>query len=911
MARRTSVIQVMITGDSRDLQKATRGGASAFDFLGAAAIGAAKIVASAVSGIAAFSVREFSKFDAAMVQSTAIMGDLSETMRKDMSDAAREVAKTTTFTASQSAEAFFFLASAGLSAEQSIAALPKVAAFAQAGAFDLAMATDLLTDAQSALGMTSADTAEHLAEMVRISDVLVGANTLANASVEQFSAALTNKAGAALRIMNKEVEEGVAALALLADRGVKGTEAGEKLSIMLRDVTRAAARSPEEFAALGLSVLDADGNLRNIADVTEEFTRVLGGMSDAQAATTLESLGLTRSVGDVIRTMFGGADQIRTYEAALREMGGTSDDVANKQLASFSNQIALTRSAFADIGITIGEQLAGPLGMFNKWLRDQAPAVEAFVTSAIPQVTAFVERSSAKFKEFKQFYEDNIAEPLGNLMERLGTLAGKGLEFAKEFKDRAVEFLGEFAQAVADADSEEAGTVLGEAISDLITLGFESVGEFGSFIVKWADSQDWTAIGLSLSKHMGRFAKGLFMGLTHSIDGETGEIQFDGIKVARVIVAGLVARIPFVRNAMAARSGVFAVPIVGSILANILRLARMVTPGLGAAASAIAGGFRVAIGMAFGGSAFLNGVISVFAGLRLLFTGQFGALGSMMFAGLRSAFAAIGSAVGPILARFGTNFLINLSVIVSNIAGWIGRTAVGRLVIAFAKIAAGFVAGIIGWPALLITAAVVALLEFIRRFRNWNNGQDGQYESFGAAIVAFIVQGVEKFPFFEKIKAWFLGRVAAIKTLFSELTTDWESLGKGIVRGIIRGMELMSGDLVNTLKGLALKAWQGAKNVLGIQSPSKLFMQIGDGIMDGITVGIDRSGMSTIGSLENAAIDLAGVQFRSPSVPSGNRGSSGDTYVINVTGALDAEGVARQIERVLRDSKRRTGGVLV
>jgi len=164
----------------------------------------------AIAGIATVSIREFGNFDAALQQSVSIMGDVSDALRNDMADAAREVAKTTTFSAEQAAESFYFLASAGLDATASITAMPKVAQFAQAGMFDMARATDLLTDAQSALGLTIRDDAiANMEEMVRVSDVLVRANTLANASVEQFSVALTTKSGAALRALNKDMEEGV------------------------------------------------------------------------------------------------------------------------------------------------------------------------------------------------------------------------------------------------------------------------------------------------------------------------------------------------------------------------------------------------------------------------------------------------------------------------------------------------------------------------------------------------------------------------------------------------------------------------------------------------------------------------------------------------------------------------------
>ena len=325
--------------------------------LGAVAAKAAAGGLAALGVATVASVKAFADFDAEMTKSLAIMGDVSQSLEKDMSEAAREVAKTTSFSANEAAEAYFFLASAGLSAAESVQAMPKVAQFAQAGMFDMALATDLLTDAQSALGLTVDDTAQNMRNMTRISDVLVGANTLSNASVQQFSEALTNKAGAALRVMNKDIEEGVAVLAFFADAGLKGAEAGEALNIILRDVTRAAARNTADFEALGLTVLDNEGNLKNLAEVVGLFTDVLGPMSDAQQAATLENLGLTRAVGNNIRLLLGGQEAIAGYESSLYQMGGVTQEVASKQLETLNQQLGLLKSAFVDVGIEIGERL--------------------------------------------------------------------------------------------------------------------------------------------------------------------------------------------------------------------------------------------------------------------------------------------------------------------------------------------------------------------------------------------------------------------------------------------------------------------------------------------------------------------------------------------------------------------------
>lgn len=328
--------------------------------------------------------REFIEFEDALNQSLAIM-NTTVAQQEKMTQAARDVATSTRISATESAESFFFLASAGLDAEQSIAALPQVAKFAQAGMFDMSLATDLATDAQSALGLTVNDAKQNLENLTRVTDVLVKANTLANASVQQFSEALTTKAGAALKVVNKDIEEGVAVLAAFADRGVKGAEAGDKLNQVLRDIPRATAKNSEEFAALGLSMFDTEGNMKNVADIIEELDRVLGPMSDEMKAATLDQLGLNRGVADAVKILSGAGDQIREYEAALRSSGGATQEVADKQIDSLQGQADILRDRFAVLGATIVEE-------FEPAIRGAIEGTSDFVesmTNSLPEVKAY------------------------------------------------------------------------------------------------------------------------------------------------------------------------------------------------------------------------------------------------------------------------------------------------------------------------------------------------------------------------------------------------------------------------------------------------------------------------------------------------------------------------------------------
>ena len=311
-----------------------------------------------ILAVGAASVKAFADFEQAMVNSTAIMGNLSDDMRNKMETAARDVAKTTKFSAVQAAESYYFLASAGLDAAQSIEALPRVAAFAQAGNFDMARATDLLTDAQSALGLTVDDTAQNMINMTRVSDALTKAQVLANATTEQFSESLTNKAGAALRGLSKDVEEGLAVLAVFADQGLKGAAAGNALYIVLRDLQRASIKNQKEFKQYGVEVFDASGNINNMANIIGDLEKALDGMSDKQRRSTLMMMGFQDESLANIQALLGTSDAIRTYEQDLRNAGGTTQEVADKQMKGLWAQLGLLKDRLMDTNITLGKSLS-------------------------------------------------------------------------------------------------------------------------------------------------------------------------------------------------------------------------------------------------------------------------------------------------------------------------------------------------------------------------------------------------------------------------------------------------------------------------------------------------------------------------------------------------------------------------
>ncbi len=304
------------------------------------------------------STKAFASFDQAMTKSLAIMNGVTPQLRIQMEDLALAISREGVTSAKGLGSAYFFLASAGLNAEQSMAALFAVEQFAVAGAFDMATATDLATDAQSALGLTVKDAQQNLINMTRVTDVLTGANTLANATTEQFSLALTSQAGPAMKAYNIQLEEGVAVLAAYADQGIKAQVAGSLFSRMLRLMTKGFKDNQGAWKQLGIDIFDATGELKPLSTIVGDLTMAFSEMSTEQKIINLELLGFKARSQQAILPLLGLQDKIAKYNKELQNMSGITREIAERQLKSFTNQMIILKNKIVEVGIEIGRILA-------------------------------------------------------------------------------------------------------------------------------------------------------------------------------------------------------------------------------------------------------------------------------------------------------------------------------------------------------------------------------------------------------------------------------------------------------------------------------------------------------------------------------------------------------------------------
>lgn len=348
-----SGLSVQIDSDTSGLESGIGDSIDALGNLRTAVATTGAALATLSGGAIAGSVGAFADFESQMVESQAIMGDLSSNQMAAMESAARRVGRTTTFSASQAAEAFFFLSSAGLDAAESTQVLGDMATFAQAGQMDLAQATDILTDSASALGL-------EVSEYNSLADVLVKSNTIANATVQEFGEAL-QISGGRMKKFGIEAEEGASILAVWADQGLKGRRAGTAMNQTLRDLSTSAQNNSQAWQNLGVSVFNANGEMRPMATIVADLEQATAGMSTETRNATLATLGFTDEGMRNIDMLIGNSEQLRQYEADLRNAGGTSQEVANNQLKSLTAQWQLLKGQIADVGIQIGSVFAPAL----------------------------------------------------------------------------------------------------------------------------------------------------------------------------------------------------------------------------------------------------------------------------------------------------------------------------------------------------------------------------------------------------------------------------------------------------------------------------------------------------------------------------------------------------------------------
>ena len=370
----------------------------------------AAIGAAAMTGIGA-AIAVGSNFEASMSQVAATMGMTAEEIQsgsesyEELRKAAEEAGATTKFTATQAGEALNYLALAGYSAEQSISALPTVLDLAAAGGMGLASASDMITDAASALGLAIDDMSYFADQMARTAQK-------SNTSVAQLGDAILQIGGTAKGLAGG-VTELDTALGILANNGIKAAEGGTALRQIILNLTAPTDKAAAYMKELGLEVSDAAGNIRPLNDIFRDLDEIL------------QSKGIT-GTADVTKALsqIFDARQLKSANALLANYGDTWDKLYG--------QIDNAEGAASNMAKTMSTNLQGAITTFKSALEGVGITIyDSFETKLTAGVQAATKQLSLLNQALKstemQEAITKLSVALGNVIANLADFAGNAI----------------------------------------------------------------------------------------------------------------------------------------------------------------------------------------------------------------------------------------------------------------------------------------------------------------------------------------------------------------------------------------------------------------------------------------------------------------------------------------------------
>lgn len=285
-------------------------------------------------------------FESAMSNVSAISGATREELEK-LGEKAKEMGANTSKSATESADAMSYMALAGWDSTQIISGIEPVLRLAEAGNLDLARASDLVTDSMSALGL-------EVSELPQFLDKVAKSSATSNTSIDQLMEAFLIVGGKA-NSLGVNLDELSTVLGVMANRGIKGAEAGRGLSAILTNLTAPTGQAEKALEALGLTAFDGQGNfiglenvIKNLSRSTENLTQEEKNLYLSQIAGKEHAKTLNAIMASLTEEYEGLKSGINSADGALEKMASTMQDNTKGGLTKLKSQIEGLGIQFAE-----------------------------------------------------------------------------------------------------------------------------------------------------------------------------------------------------------------------------------------------------------------------------------------------------------------------------------------------------------------------------------------------------------------------------------------------------------------------------------------------------------------------------------------------------------------------------------
>ncbi|WP_420285528.1 phage tail tape measure protein [Enterococcus cecorum] len=353
-------------------------------------------------------------FDQQMARVNAIADEVGVSYA-DLRKKAIDLGADTAFSAKEAAAGMENMASAGFNTKEIYESMGGVLALAAVSGGDVALAAENSASALRGFGL-EASQAGHVA------DVFAQAAAKTNAEVSDMGEAMKYIAPVA-HAMGISLEETAAAVGILSDSGIKGSQAGTSLRGALSRLAKPTDAMRETMDALGVSFYDSNGNMKSLADQVGMLKTAFKGLTPEQQQNALVTLYGQESLSGMLALISAGPEKLRELTKSFEQSGGAADKMAQQMQNNLPSKIEQMFGALESVAIRIGDKLfpiiAPQIEKLTDWIDKTFSEVN--IDKFIDNLGKYGQVLVSTFNDVK----GPVSEAFGAIMDSLDKLNGK------------------------------------------------------------------------------------------------------------------------------------------------------------------------------------------------------------------------------------------------------------------------------------------------------------------------------------------------------------------------------------------------------------------------------------------------------------------------------------------------------
>lgn len=372
-------------------------------------------MSTALAGVAGYSIKVGSSFEAGMSKVQAVSGASNEQLQR-LSDKAKEMGATTKFSATEAADAMNYMAMAGWKTEDMLNGIDGIMNLAAASGENLATTSDIVTDALTAFGLSASDS-------THFADVLAAASSNANTNVSMMGETFKYVAPVA-GSLGYSAEDCAVAIGLMANSGIKASQSGTALRSMFSRLAKPSKEVKEAMEKLNISLTDSHGNMKSLDTLMGDLRNSFSGLSESEKAEMASSLAGQEAMSGLLAIVNASDADFNKLKDAIYGADGASAKMAETMQDNLQGKITILKSTIEGLGIKIYEEIEDPM----------KGAAEG-ATDSVGQISSALENGGI----------DAAVEKTGNI---IGGLSVKIAQESPKMVDASVLLLKSFVEGI-------------------------------------------------------------------------------------------------------------------------------------------------------------------------------------------------------------------------------------------------------------------------------------------------------------------------------------------------------------------------------------------------------------------------------------------------------------------------------